>query len=55
MQIKGLMIYAIPFTVDPKLVRSVQRYFQLKNWRRVSSLLLFAVKHLKTQKDCSIY
>ena len=54
MQIKGLLIYAVPFTVDPKLVRSVQRYFQLKNSRRVSSLLLFAVKHLKTQKDCSI-
>ena len=53
--INGLVIYAVPFTVDPKLVSWCQRYFQLQ-YTRVSSLLPFAaVKHLKTLRDCSWY
>ena len=57
-QINGLVIYAAPFTVDPKLVRWSSG---ISSWSipiealRVSSLLSFAAKHLETLEDCSWY
>ena len=58
LQINGLVIYIVPFTLDSKLVRwpGALQYFQLKSDNRwVSPLFLFAIRHLKTLEDCSRY
>ena len=48
-QINGLVIYVVPFTVDSKLVRWSSG---ISSWSIPVELLPFTVKHLKTLEDC---